>query len=406
MRHRTRIGNQQVRVESSSHSTTVNRAQTQSASPCSTGSVAGPTAVRPDADSHAKAQQCQTICQFVGYSGDHGDDDTFDGDNAGDAAEIDFVAPPASGLRWLVTTPSRPKTRHLRCYRGGETNEALAVVKAEWFRLCCNRPVNEVYRLYGPRWDQGNTSLHYAVSQSNWALVRALLSSGLIRVADLTNKSGYSAPMLVGLCRLPSSTLDSNGEAEDSRSAARDLLASAGDINAKSVPSGRTALMLAAGHGRLESLRLLLQLGADPNLQDDEGFTALMLAAEQGHLDCVRALLAHPNLDVELQNNEGVTALSLALDSGHRDAALQIYARAKLGGRAGNFGLEAELNSFDDGQLAADELSSLLLMEEPIEQQQQSRKCSTKSAEMSAADSVETEETIELVRFHSDVVSQ
>uniref|UniRef100_A0A1I8JRG7 ANK_REP_REGION domain-containing protein n=1 Tax=Macrostomum lignano TaxID=282301 RepID=A0A1I8JRG7_9PLAT len=211
----------------------------------------------------------------------------------------------------------------------------------------------------------GNTSLHYAVSQSNWALVRALLSSGLIRVADLTNKSGYSAPMLVGLCRLPSSTLDSNGEAEDSRSAARDCcwprLATS---NAKSVPSGRTALMLAAGHGRLESLRLLLQLGADPNLQDDEGFTALMLAAEQGHLDCVRALLAHPNLDVELQNNEGVTALSLALDSGHRDAALQIYARAKLGGRAGNFGpansfaeLEAELNSFDDGQLAADELS-------------------------------------------------
>uniref|UniRef100_A0A1I8H407 ANK_REP_REGION domain-containing protein n=1 Tax=Macrostomum lignano TaxID=282301 RepID=A0A1I8H407_9PLAT len=252
--------------------------------------------------------------------------------------------------------------------------------------------------------ENGNTSLHYAVSQSNWALVRALLSSGLIRVADLTNKSGYSAPMLVGLCRLPSSTLDSNGEAEDSRSAARDLLASAGDINAKSVPSGRTALMLAAGHGRLESLRLLLQLGADPNLQDDEGFTALMLAAEQGHLDCVRALLAHPNLDVELQNNEGVTALSLALDSGHRDAALQIYARAKLGGRAGNFGsansfaeLEAELNSLDDGQLAADELSSLLLMEESIEQQQQSRKCSTKSAE-----SVETEETIELVRFHSD----
>ncbi|PAA85673.1 hypothetical protein BOX15_Mlig033573g1 [Macrostomum lignano] len=314
----TRIGNQQVRVESSSHSTTVNRAQTQSASVFD-WSVAGP---RPYARTQIpmRGSAVPDDLPIRRYSGDHGDDDnsmpttpetpprsilsaagvrsalvggnsksaktvTFDAievvrrideqqhkrqqpvpdaassDSASGSTTDDSSDSTAGGgdasqklclTEQLIKACDTFATWHedSTTISARDLNEALAVVKAEWFRLCCNRPVNEVTDFMdrvGARSTQllekmvnfsdenGNTSLHYAVSQSNWALVRALLSSGLIRVADLTNKSGYSAPMLVGLCRLPSSTLDSNGEAEDSRSAARDLLASAGDINAKSV---------------------------------------------------------------------------------------------------------------------------------------------------------------------------
>lgn len=44
--------------------------------------------------------------------------------------------------------------------------------------------------------------------------------------------------------------------------------------------NGQTALMLAASHGRVEICKLLLDCGAEVNLQDKDGSTALMCAAE------------------------------------------------------------------------------------------------------------------------------
>ena len=52
-----------------------------------------------------------------------------------------------------------------------------------------------------------------------------------------------------------------------------------------------TALHAAADRGRLESLRHLLGMRADPNLRTASGATALSLASRSGHLDCVQALL-------------------------------------------------------------------------------------------------------------------
>lgn len=52
-----------------------------------------------------------------------------------------------------------------------------------------------------------------------------------------------------------------------------------------------TALLWAADMGHLDVLELLLQTGADPNLQDENGLTALLWAADRGHVDCVKALL-------------------------------------------------------------------------------------------------------------------
>lgn len=61
--------------------------------------------------------------------------------------------------------------------------------------------------------------------------------------------------------------------------------------------------MLAASHGKLEVIELLLESGADVNIQDDDGSTALMCAAEHGYLDIVNALVAHPGCDLLIKDN-------------------------------------------------------------------------------------------------------
>lgn len=60
---------------------------------------------------------------------------------------------------------------------------------------------------------------------------------------------------------------------------------------------GQTALMLAVSHGRLDMVKMLLEAGADINIQDDDGSTALMCAAEHGHVEIVKHFLCQPDCD-------------------------------------------------------------------------------------------------------------
>jgi hypothetical protein len=46
-------------------------------------------------------------------------------------------------------------------------------------------------------------------------------------------------------------------------------------VNVRDSIGGRTPLMHAAMHGRLEICRVLLSAGADPNVEDMKGYTAL-----------------------------------------------------------------------------------------------------------------------------------
>jgi ankyrin repeat protein len=48
--------------------------------------------------------------------------------------------------------------------------------------------------------------------------------------------------------------------------------------------------MVAAINGHTEVARLLLDRGADPELEDGDGWTALMLARGHGHTDLVDLL--------------------------------------------------------------------------------------------------------------------
>uniref|UniRef100_A0A8C4ZK02 Tetratricopeptide repeat, ankyrin repeat and coiled-coil containing 2b n=1 Tax=Gadus morhua TaxID=8049 RepID=A0A8C4ZK02_GADMO len=112
---------------------------------------------------------------------------------------------------------------------------------------------------------------------------------------------------------------------------------------------GETALTAAAGRGKLEVCRLLLEQGAavaqpnrrgivplfsavrqghwqivdlllnhgaDVNLADKQGRTPLMMAASEGHLGTVQFLLAQ-GASLSLTDKEGLTALSWACLKGH-----------------------------------------------------------------------------------------
>ena len=81
--------------------------------------------------------------------------------------------------------------------------------------------------------------------------------------------------------------------------------------------NGRTPLMVAAESNEPLTVRFLVNLGADVNLQTDQGWTALMYAAQDNTLEMV-ATLVELGADMSLTNAEGNSASDLAADDAVR----------------------------------------------------------------------------------------
>lgn len=79
-----------------------------------------------------------------------------------------------------------------------------------------------------------------------------------------------------------------------------------------------SALGMACGQGKLEAAKLLIDHGANPNFQGNEGLCPLMVATVQGHLDIVKLLLSR-GAQVDISAQHGATALSLASLHGNMD---------------------------------------------------------------------------------------
>lgn len=75
-------------------------------------------------------------------------------------------------------------------------------------------------------------------------------------------------------------------------------------------------LYAAAKVGDVEAVSYLLEQGADPNQQHDDGYTALMTASEAGHEHMVEVLMSAPSADVNARNSYGQTALHFAAQNG------------------------------------------------------------------------------------------
>ena len=83
------------------------------------------------------------------------------------------------------------------------------------------------------------------------------------------------------------------------------------DLNHRDRVGKATALHVAALGGHSECVRELLTHGADPGVQDGEGWTVVHRAALWRDSECLSLLFTY-NADVNVTNKDGDTALDLA----------------------------------------------------------------------------------------------
>jgi hypothetical protein len=101
------------------------------------------------------------------------------------------------------------------------------------------------------------------------------------------------------------------------------LLEKGADINAVS-GSKTTALMRAAAKGNKHVVEELIKSGADLNRKNIKGFTALMMAAGEANYETV-ILLIKKRVDVNSKNDIGQTALDLAKKGRSMSSSPELY---------------------------------------------------------------------------------
>lgn len=159
----------------------------------------------------------------------------------------------------------------------------------------------------------GETALMLAAREGNTATVHALLEGGAD--PNVHEKNGGQTALMWAIAE------------QHHPDVVRELVQHKADVNAKS-RTGFTALMFAA-RGDVESARILLNAGADPNATiPDWGGTALIIASTMGQTDVVEALL-DKGADPNYKDGNSFTALHSAVrnsdygeDAGERAIAV------------------------------------------------------------------------------------
>ncbi len=131
---------------------------------------------------------------------------------------------------------------------------------------------------------QGQTALMWAAGMGHFDVVKLLLEHG----ADANMTTAETAAKVPNTCRI---------------------------CSWKPSPGGFTALLFAARSGDLESARLLVQAGADPNAATAEDGNSLVIASASGHED-VALFLLQSGAKTDVADDNGVTALHYAFYNG------------------------------------------------------------------------------------------
>jgi peptidoglycan/LPS O-acetylase OafA/YrhL len=102
------------------------------------------------------------------------------------------------------------------------------------------------------------------------------------------------------------------------------------DLNAIEPTGGSTALITVSVFGKTEIAKLLIDNGADLNLQNNEGSTALLSAAFFGNVEIVEYLIAN-GANQQIKNNSGSTPLDAVSGSFEELRGVYDYFQSSLG---------------------------------------------------------------------------
>ena len=114
------------------------------------------------------------------------------------------------------------------------------------------------------------------------------------------------------------------------------FITSGGDVNAQNkddneLASGLTALMVAALNHCYDVAKLLVEAGAEVNLQSDDGLTALKAASTEGYLDIMKLLInAHADINAKEKVNLWTALISAAGENQLAAVELLIEAGANV----------------------------------------------------------------------------
>jgi ankyrin repeat protein len=150
------------------------------------------------------------------------------------------------------------------------------------------------------RWE-GSTALHLAATLGRSDLVNLLYKSG----ADLearTKKTRGRTPLMSAI-----------GWYTPSIETIKLLLDLGAKIEATN-DEGVRPLHIAAGWGHPDIMKLLIDRGANTESTDSDSWNMLLYAARGGNEGCVRLALEH--IDIEYEENEGKRAINLAAEVG------------------------------------------------------------------------------------------
>ena len=113
--------------------------------------------------------------------------------------------------------------------------------------------------------------------------------------------------------------------ADCSRETLQEIVDHGADVNAKD-RRGRTALLLSCFYRQVDSLKVLIEAGADPTINDEEGFSCIHAAVDgRCSTDVLQTLIDH-GADVNATRKDGTTALMRACKTGQSESVMFLLA--------------------------------------------------------------------------------
>jgi ankyrin repeat protein len=151
----------------------------------------------------------------------------------------------------------------------------------------------------------GGTALMMAAKKGRNKVIKILVNNGAD--VNVLNSCGGTAYKCDGTALILASYFGN-------KKTVKILINNGADVNAQQFSRGWTPLITAIAWRQPNIVKLLLDAGADPDIQCKRGMTALAIASE--HLDPeIVKLLIEAGADTTVKNDEGKTALDLASTS-------------------------------------------------------------------------------------------